>query len=415
MFHILAEIWRQAVRNLEAHRRRSLLTLITIGIGIFSVTSVRVFTSSMERSIIGRFERLGASTVYVHHFPWQFGGLDWERYLRRPRISWLEYVAVRKALGAEVWAALRYEGSYQEIRYRNKKEYARIIGITEEFGQVFPLELREGRYFSKEELNSPALVGVVGSRLLKELTGGEKFSNITVVYEGRPIKVIGVLRAQGTFGGDMDGALLMPFPLLHRIHGMQRYKGDRTLLIRAKDPTLLPLNLLEMRVRGVLRQVRRLSPHQEDNFSINRQDALLSQVRQVTGYVQVAGLFIAGFSLLVGGIGIANILYIAVRERRSEIGIQRAMGAPKRFILGLFLTEGLLLTFLGGVLGLILTGVLTLSLSDVAAKEGLVLGILLEDLLWGLSITICTGLVAALAPAWRAANLHPIEAIRTAN
>ncbi len=162
-----------------------------------------------------------------------------------------------------------------------------------------------------------------------------------------------------------------------------------------------------------MRQARRLPPQAEDTFSINRQDALLEQVRRFTGYVQLVGLFIAAFSLLVGGIGVANILYIAVRERRGEIGIQRAMGAPKGFILGLFLMEGLLLTLTGAGIGLGLTALLVVGLSSWAAQEGLVLAVAPVDLGWTAAVAVAVGLIAALAPAWQAARLHPIQAIRT--
>lgn len=417
MFRLVEEILRQAFRNVGAHRRRSLLTLLTISLGIFSVASVRVFTYSMERSIISRFERLGASTVYVHHFPWKFSGnVPWEKYFRRPRISLVDYRAVREGLGDQAWVVLRYDQFSQKVRYKGRTEEARVVGITEGFEAAFPLEVQWGRFFRPEELNRGALVGVVGSRLMQNLVGSEKAVGVVLWYGGYPIQVIGVLKAQGAFGGDLDNALLVPFGVQYRIHGLARYalQGDRTLLVRAKDPEALPIDLLETRVRGLMRQARHLPPQAEDNFAINRQDALLDQVRDIAEYVQMVGLFIAGFSLLVGGFGVANILYIAVRERRGEIGIQRAMGAPRGFILGLFLVEGLFLTLMGGFLGLSMMALLMVALSGWAAQEGLVLAVAGGDLVWSLVITLLVGLLAGMAPAWSAARLHPIEAIRTA-
>lgn len=407
------EAFRQALRNVSAHRRRSILTLLTIAVGIFSVSSVRVFTYSMERSIVGRFERLGTSTVYVHHFPWRFSGGNWADYLRRPRISLMDYEAVQSGLGGEAWVALRYDRSSEKVAFRNRTEEVRVVGIAGDFQWVFPLVLREGRFFSQEELRRGVSVAILGSRLARALVGSEEATGMEVQYAGRRLQVIGVLKAQGSFGGDFDRAMLVPFPLLHKIRGMERFQGDRTLLVRAKDPEALPIDLLEVRVRGILRQARRLSPRTPDNFSINRQDALLDQVRQISGYVEFVGLFIAGFALLVGGFGVANILYIAVRERRSEIGIQRAIGAPRYFILILFLIEGVLLTLVGGGVGISMTAALTLSLKGWAASEGLTLAIAPQDLLWSLNITVLVGLMAALAPAWSAARLHPIEAIRS--
>lgn len=411
---MFGEALRQALRNMSAHQRRSLLTLLTIAVGIFSVSSVRVFTYSMERSIVGRFERLGTSTVYVHHMPWRFSGENWEAYFRRPRVSILDYEAAQTALGEEAWVAFRYDRPLEKVAFKGHTAEARLIGIMGDFQSVFPVEVQIGRFFTKEELRRGATVAVLGNRLARTLTGSEEATGLQVRYLGQSFLVIGVLRMQGSFANDLDRAMLVPFPALYRLRGLERFQGDRTLLIRAKDPESLPLDLLEVRVRGILRQARRLSPTTPDNFAINRQDALLEQVHEISGYIQTVGLFIAGFSLLVGGFGVANILYIAVRERRSEIGIQRAMGAPRRFILGVFLIEGVLLTLIGGVVGIGLTMVLTGALSDWAAREGLTLAVAVQDILWSMAVTVSVGLLAALAPAWSAARLHPIEAIRSA-
>ncbi|MCS6790979.1 MAG: ABC transporter permease [Bacteroidia bacterium] len=411
---MLEEAWKQSLRNIQAHRRRSLLTLLTIGVGIFSVAGVRIFISSMESSLIQRIERLGASTVYVHHFPWRFSDDHWEKYLRRPRIAWSDYYAVRGALRNDAWVALRYDRMNEKVLFKGQREEARIIGISEGFDKVFPMEIKRGRFFRGDELMRGTPVAVIGNRLARKFAVSDEAVGLEIRYEGYPIRVVGVLKAQGTFGGDMDEAVLVPLPFLTRIWVMSSLRGDRTLLIRAQNPETLPIDLLEVRVRGILRKARHLSPSSEDNFAINRQDVLLSQVREITSYIQIVGLFIAGFSLLVGGIGVANILYIAVRERRGEIGIQRAMGASRRFILTLFLLEGVLLTLTGGAVGITLTFLLVEGLKGIAAEQGILLSIRFADIIWALSINILIGLMAAIAPALQAAYLHPIEAIRTA-
>ena len=227
------------------------------------------------------------------------------------------------------------------------------------------------------------------------------------------MQVIGVLKAQGTFGNDR--IVYVPLPLLLRLYPLNRYggRGDPTILVKAKRPEILGVDELEQRVRLSMRQVRRLPPRAEDNFTINRQDALLSQVKSIVAYVQVVGLFIAGFALVVGGTGVANILYVSVRERQGEIGIQRAMGAPRAFILGLFLTEGAYLSLIGGGLGI----ALTLALMGVARpfllEEGFILGWSVGQVLKAVGLSLGLGILAALAPAYQAARLQPIEAIRS--
>ncbi len=199
MISLLAEAWRQAPRNVGAHRRRSFLTLLTIAIGIFSITAVRVFTYSMERTIVGRFERLGASTVYVHHFTWRFSGSDWQKEWRWPRLSLTDYEVVQKGLEGEAWVALRYDQFNQPVRFKSRTEQVRILGVTEQFAQVFPVELRAGRYFRPEELRGAGLVAIVGSELARQLTGSDNPIGLVIWYKGRPLQVIGVLKVQGSF------------------------------------------------------------------------------------------------------------------------------------------------------------------------------------------------------------------------
>ncbi|MEN2993410.1 MAG: ABC transporter permease [Bacteroidia bacterium] len=407
------EVLRQALRNITAHRRRSLLTLLTIAIGIFSVTAIHVFSFSMRESILERFEALGSSTVYVHHFPWTFEEEDWRKYQRRPRITLTDYQQVRQGLGEAAWVALRAD-QQGEINFKGRTKTVRLIGISADFGRVYPLALKAGHLFTEGALQRASLEAVVGARLARWLAGEEAHAvGLSVLYKGYPIKIIGVLQLQGTFGGDLDNTMLVPFPLLLRLEGWSKYRGDRTLLVRAKEPQALPLDELERRVRLFMRQARHLPPKAEDDFAINRQDALLRQIREVLGYIEMAGLFLAGFALLVGGFGVANILYIAVRERRSEIGIQRAIGAPRSFILGVFLTEGIFLCLAGGVVGLALTVMGTWLGATPAKTLGLTLHVPFLGLLRGLGVTLVVGILAALAPAWQAARLHPIETIRT--
>lgn len=413
---VWGEILRQAWRNLTAHRRRAVLTLLSIAIGIFSVSAVQVFTYSMEQSIVERFERYGVSIVYVHHFPWKFGGgQDWQKYARRPRVTLRDLEGMRQGLQHQAWVALLYTVREQTFRHGKDQQRANIRGLSEDGVYTSGVEVREGRFFRPEELRRPSLLAVVGSAFARNFFGKASPIGKVIWYEGRPLLIIGVLKAQGMFGGD-DRAVYVPLPLLIRIHRLSRYgsEGDPTLLVKAKSPESLSIDELEQRVRWLMRQVRRLPPRAEDNFAINRQDALLEQVRGIVGYVQLVGLFIAGFALLVGGTGIANILYVSVRERQGEIGIQRAMGAPRGFILGLFLTEGAYLSLIGGLVGMGLTAAAMGIARPFLAEEGLILGWSGIQVLKAVALSLGVGLIAALAPAYRAARLQPIEAIRGA-
>ncbi len=413
---VWAEIFRQAWRNLTAHRRRALLTLLSIAIGIFSISAVQVFTYSMERSIIDRFERYGVSVVYVHHFPWKFGdGEDWQKYARRPRMTPRELEGLRQSLQEEAWVAFLYSVPNLTFRYGKERQIANVTGLSEDGVYTAGVEVREGRFFRPEELRRASLLAVVGSQFARSFFGKESAVGKVIWWEGRPLQIIGVLKAQGIFGN--DGIVYVPLPLLLRLYPIDRYGrrgGEHTILVKAKQPEILGIDGLEQRVRLIMRRVRRLPPRAEDNFAVNRQDALLSQVKSIVAYVQVVGLFIAGFALVVGGTGVANILYVSVRERQGEIGIQRAMGAPRWFVLGLFLVEGAYLALIGGLVGILFTGLTMEIARPFLSQEGLILAWSGAQVLKAVALSIGVGLIAALAPAYRAANLQPIEAIRSA-
>lgn len=413
---MLLEVLRQAWRNLNAHRRRALLTLLSIAVGIFSISAVQIFTYSMEQAIKARFERFGVSTLYIHHLPWKFDAKEeWGRYMRRPRVSLRDLEGLEGALKDEAWSAFLYAVFSQKVRYRNQTAEVGIRGVSEAYIYAAAIELREGRLFRSQELQRGQPVAILGASVARTLFGEASPIGEVVWYAGRPFHVIGVLKAQGFFGGNEDRTMIIPLPLLMRIHGLSTYASvgsDVNILVRAKDPSALPIGVLEQRVRQVLRHVRHLSPRMEDNFSINRQDALLSQVESILVYVRLVGWFIAGFALLVGGSGMANILYVSVRERQGEIGIQRAMGARRWFILSLFLAEGVYLALIGGLVGVGLAGLLVPVGSQIAVKMGLTLYWTGRGVAGAVMLAAVIGLLASLAPAWRAARLHPIDAIR---
>ncbi len=412
---MLTEALRQAWRNLTAHRRRALLTLLSIAVGIFSISAVQIFTYSMEYSIRTRFERFGISTLYVHHFPWKFdGNEEWAKYARRPRVSLRDLEGLQESLKDEAWSAFLYAVFLQKVRYRTQTADLGIRGVSADYVYAAVMELREGRPFRPEELQWGLPVAIIGAAAAQTLFGRASPLGEQVWYAGRPFTVIGVLKAQGFFG-DEDRSMIVPLPLLMRVHSLSSYGNigsDMNILVRAKDPDALPIEILEQRVRQALRHVRHLPPRMEDNFAINRQDALLSQVDSILLYVRLVGWFIAGFALLVGASGVANILYVSVRERQGEIGIQRAMGAQRWFILSLFLTEGVYLAVIGGVVGVGLAGLLVPIGSQVTSQIGLSLQWTGQGVLGAVSLAAVIGLMASLAPAWRAARLHPIEAIR---
>lgn len=372
----------QAFRELVADRFRTLLSLLGIATGIFSIVAALTLVDSLQETLHKSFAEYGNDILYIEREPLEpdlneDGVFRWWDYVSRPSVSWPEYRFMKE------------HGSYKQIAYA---AYGRkVVGVAGDWRLLVQQPLASGRGFSADELASGAPVVVVGAEA--EARCGEK-----IWLDGARFEVIGVFEKAGMTAVspiDIDQVRLVPF-------GAQKGPILRSsILLAGADP---------QQVRLQMRTCRRLQPYQKDNFSINRIAFLLDELNDLFRMASRLGWLIGIFSLLAGGIGMANMLYVSVEERRSQIGICRALGARRATIARQFLGEALALAFCGAVAGIGFVALLTALLRLVPGLD-LSLSLSFRALFSGLGIALAVGLLFGVAPARSAARLSPVEAM----
>lgn len=407
---LISESFRFSINVLINNRLRTILSLLGIAIGIFSIISVYAIVDSLERNIRQSVEGLGNDVVYVQKWPWGAGQGEypWWKYFQRPEVSLKEYnrLVDRGLDGAEYISFIN--GVRRTIKFGNSNiENAEIRGVTYQYGLLSSLQIELGRYFSEKENRIGRKVCLLGSELAVGLFGERDPIGRIVNALGRKFTVIGVLPREGSsmLGESHDTKMLIPASLMALIEG-SALSGSAIQMKARPDQSL---EALKDEVRMNMRAIRRLTPIADDNFSLNESSVISSGLDTMFQAISLAGTFIGGFSILVGGFGIANIMFVSVRERTGQIGIQKALGAKSSFILLQFLVESTLLSILGGITGLFFVAILIYSAASVSGFD-LVLS--LENIITGLALSAFIGLVSGVAPASMAARLDPVEAIR---
>lgn len=411
-----AEALRMALRAIASYRLRAALTMLGITIGIFAITLTFTLVDSLQYSVTQNLSQLGNTVLYVHNWPWKDNSEDWQKYFQRPKMSFEDFRALKERLQRVSAVSLDATQHGQTARWRGLSvENVPVKGITQDYNVVQPLALSAGRYFLPVETEGGRPVCLVGSRLAQNLFQGQNPLGQVITLGGMRLTVVGLLERQGSniFGQSQDDNLLIPFEQFAQHFDLRRRNIDRVVAVRALTPEDVPW--VESDIIGILRQVRGLRPGVEDNFSINKQETLMDQIGQIFSALNVGGLFISIFALLVGGFGIANIMFVAVKERTKEIGIQKALGSTRLFILQQFLLEAVVLCLLGALAGLGLLGLAVLAAGAVIAGSdmGLELIVSARSIGVGMLFAVVTGILSGLLPAIFAARLDPVEAIRS--
>jgi putative ABC transport system permease protein len=289
-----------------------------------------------------------------------------------------------------------------------------IKGITYDYAQIQNLNFEYGRYFSPIEVENGRPVCVIGYGLAQDLFGNVNPVGREVRLQGRRFEVAGMIAYQGggIFGGTSDDDFLIPYAKFTQIYNPNADRLDKVVTVKAENRKVLPQ--VEQQAVGLIRQARGLKPGMENNFSINKQESLLERLDRVFNVLEIGGTFISIFSLLVGGFGIANIMFVAVKERTQEIGMQMAIGARRNFILMEFLVEAVLLCLVGAATGIVLLTGISFAAEFIIGKVGVEMEIItsFSTIMLGVGFAVLTGLISGLLPAWQASRLQPVEAIR---
>jgi len=397
--------------SVVANKLRTLLTLLGITIGIFAIISVFSVVDALERGVRSSIASLGENVIYIQKWPWEFSSdYPWWRYINRPtpRVSELDELFRRtQILESVVFTA----STNRTVEFGNRSlERVTIFTVSHDYDKVRSFEIETGRYFSPTESFNGRNVAILGAEIAANLFNEQDPTGNTIKIFGRNIEVIGVFAREGddTFGNSHDELVLLPVNFVNSFIDVNSDRYNPAILAKGREG----LNNEELtdELRGAMRSIRRIKPAAEDNFALNQASLLSRQFDSLFSIIKIAGWIIGGFSILVGGFGIANIMFVSVRERTGIIGIQKALGAKNYFILIQFLVEAVILSLMGGIIGLLMV----LGVSWLASW-GFEMDLLLsaENVLLGINVSVIIGLIAGFVPAWSAARLDPVEAIRT--
>jgi putative ABC transport system permease protein len=417
MIKVLTILWnsfKMALQELRVNKLRTFLSLFGITIGIFCIIGVLATIDSLQTKIKSDLSSFGNNTIYIDK--WSYGGgggegdYPWWKYMKRPsmKVSEMETIQKKSYLASNI---AFFVSSTQSFTYEeNILKGINMYGITNDFNKIQVFNIGYGRYFKDTDFERGVPLGVIGYEVASELFGKpEKALGKIVSYRGRRLAVIGIIEKQGSsmIGGfDYDKSCIVTYNYFASVFNPDN--SSPYIMVQAKPG--IPSKALQDELNGVMRQLRKLSPTQEDNFTCKDVAQFKDQIESVFGSINSGGWAIAGLSLIVGAFGVANIMFVTVRERTSQIGLKKAIGARSSTILYEFLLESAFLCIIGGLVGLFLVWILALSLSAV-----LPFAITIAPSIIGLALSICIilGVIAGIIPASIAAKMNPVDAIRT--
>lgn len=405
---LIRESFIFAFQAIIVNKVRTALSLLGITIGIFSVISVLTIFDSMELAIRKNIDELGDNVLFIQKWPWEGGNnYPWWKYFKRPEASLQDLREIQRRSQASEASAFMFEVQRTVKFASNNIEDVSILSVSHEFDKVMNIDLVEGRYFTLLESQGGKNVALIGSEIAEKLFAGLPPLGKEIKVFGSRLEVIGILKKEGDnmFGSSSDRQVIIPVN-----YGRNYVSIDdigTTILVKAK-PGVSNDELRDEMV-GIMRSIRKLKPKTEDDFAINETSIISKEFDAFFGAIAIVGWIVGGFSLLVGGFGIANIMFVSVKERTSQIGIQMSLGAKKFFILFQFLFEAFFLSLFGGVIGLLIVYFLVL----MSANFPFHLILTFANIVIGLSVSGGIGLFAGIVPSYLASRLDPVEAMRS--
>ena len=408
---LIIESFKFAYSSLVVNRLRTFLSLLGITIGIFCIISVFTIIDSLERTIRDSMSKLGSNVIYVQKWPWApppgETEYPWWKYLNRPEPKLAETQEILRRSGLSQYAVFNYGFTRTIKAGSSKAENVEIIGASGGLIETWSLKIINGRPLTEEEFNTGTNFAMLGSDIAEQLFPGISPVGKSLKVQGFTLFIVGVFEKMGqdVFGTSMDKRLLIPAKFAARMVD-PRLESGQSIIVKGKAD--VPATRLSEELEGIMRSIRRIKPSAENDFALNEVSIISGQLDSVFKVFDIAGWIIGGFAILVGGFGIANIMFVSVKERTKIIGLQKALGAKSKFILLEFLFEASVLSLIGGVIGLLIIYALTFVVSK-AFDFNLVLTI--GNIITGLMISIVIGLIAGVVPARTAAHLDPVTAM----
>lgn len=412
MFKYLEIVWnsfKMAISEFRSNKLRTFLSLFGITVGIFCIIGVLATVDSLQRNVQNDIKSLGSNTIYIDK--WDYTGqIPWWKLINRPVPKYEEIKMLKQRSELAQHVAFNIRNS-TKIEWEDEAVTdVNIYGITEDFSKIQKLDIQEGRFFQQSDYDNETNGVIVGYSIAEKLfTKPEKSVGQIISLYGRKAVVIGLLKKKGQsmMGGyDYDEGVLLNYGFMKGL--INEKNADPVIVLQGKDN--VPMKLLRDDVQGAMRSIRKINPSQLDNFSMNDIESFGAFMAGIFSGVNMGGWFIAGLSLIVGMFGVANIMFVTVRERTGQIGLKKAIGAKRSSIMTEFLLESAFLCLLGGAIGLLLVYILTKIISPMI---GFPVTISFDILSLAISICVITGILAGIIPAFIAAKMDPVVAIRS--
>lgn len=407
---LLNESFRFAINALRNNKLRTLLSLLGVTIGIFSIIAVLAAVDSLDRKISKDLSSLDKNTIYLMKYC--FGPSEIPQWKREqfPNVKYDEYISLKNSLNNTDQVAYQLFVNHETLKYDSKTvSDVNIVPSSNEMVDIEGLSFDKGRFYNESESNSGSAVVVLGFDIAEGLFGTSDPIGKNIRLYGQRFTVIGVIKKQGAgfFGDSNDTSVYLPTNFLRRMYGDS---DAMTPVIVLKPVKGVDMEAYKAEVAQKLRAIRGMKAGEMDNFFVNVLSGFTDFIDGILGSLRFGGIFISFFSFLVGGFGVANIMFVSVKERTNLIGIQKSLGAKNRFILFQFLFEAVILCLIGGIIGLLIVWVMSILLTNLLDFEFV---LSFWNVIIGAGLSILVGIISGILPAISASKLDPVEAIRT--
>jgi len=413
IFEIASSSFRIAMQELWKNKLRTFLSLFGVTIGIFCIIGVLATVNSLELNIQSEIKALGTNTIYIDKWEYGAGGgpdYPWWKYVKRPSPKYSEVQEIKSRTGTAGHVAFEINTQSSVEVKDNTLSNVILYGVSEEFPDIQPVEIQYGRFMTDAEFGLGSNAVVIGNEIAQKLFGSpERAVGKQIVARGKKMNVVGVVKKQGSTiigGWQFDKAVVSPYRFGRTF--MDEKRADPLIIVKGKED--LSSKAVKDELKSVMRSIHKLSPKEDDDFALNDINDLSDTMSQAFVSINMGGWIIGLLSFVVGIFGVANIMFVTVKERTTQIGLKKAIGAKNGVILTEFLLESAFLCVIGGIIGLALVLILT-----KIATAMLHFNFFLSAKIIAMAIIICifAGMLAGIIPAIKAAKMDPVQAIRS--
>ncbi len=410
---IIVSSFKMAVQELWKNKLRTFLSLFGVTIGIFCIIGVLATVNSLEQNIQNEVKSLGTNTIYIDKWDYSAGGgpdYPWWKYVNRPSPKFEELKHIKERTPSAKFVAFEINVKDFVDYEDNRLTGVNIYGISEDFREIQPIDIAYGRFLSDAEFSQGSAAAVIGNEVAEKLFGtAERAVGKQVSSRGKKLIVTGVIKKQGSTmigGWQFDQSIVMAYRFARNL--MDERRADPVILVQGLDN--LSSKALKDDLTGTMRALHKLPPTKEDDFALNDINDFSDAISSAFSSLNIGGWAIAALSLIVGMFGVANIMFVSVRERTNQIGLKKAVGAKSRVILAEFLLESAFLCIIGGMIGLTMVFLLTKVLTSALNFP---VFISTSNMILAIVICIIVGILAGFIPARQAARMDPVVAIRS--